>query len=247
MWILWTSSASFPYSMRPPPTCPTPHHIKLSSDQKLQFYAYFKQATLGPCDKPQPGLFEMVERAKWRAWKALGRMSKDEAVTQYVALLDQDSAAVEGASWETWRTRTRRRRGRGKRRGREKDDGGLDIGPAVSRPVHEADSGPITADLCHFAAEGDLKQMQSLLAAGTPLTFTNPLHQSALHLAVDRGNEAVVDLLLNTARERDQLTDVLTQQDEDGMTALHYACVCEQDGCAVPAGGGGCGSNGCEQ
>ena len=208
------------------------HHIKLSSDQKLQFYAYFKQATIGPCDKPQPGLFEMVERAKWKAWKALGRMSKDEAVTQYVRLLDKIAPQwkEELGDMEDEDEEERKKR---KAKGQEKDDGGLDIAPAVSRPVHEPDNQPITADLCHFAAEGDLKQLQSLLAAGTSLTFTNPQHQSALHLAVDRGNEAVVDLLLNTARERRQLADVLAQQDEDGMTALHYACVCEQEGCAV--------------
>ena len=208
------------------------HHIKLSSEQKLQFYAYFKQATVGPCDKPQPGLFEMVERAKWKAWKALGRMSKDEAVTQYVALLDKVAPQWkdELGDMEDEDEEDKRKR---REKGQQKDDGGLDIAPSLSRPVHEADSGPVTADLCHFAAEGDLKQLQALLDAGTALTFANPLHQSALHLAVDRGNEAVVDALLHTARERGQLADVLAQQDEDGMTALHYACVCEQESCAM--------------
>ena len=208
------------------------HHIKLSSDQKLQFYGLFKQATIGPCDKPQPGLFEMVERAKWKAWKALGKMSKDEAVTQYVRLLDKIAPQWKdelGDMEDEDEDQKRQRRAKAA----DKDDGGLDIAPAVSRPVHEPDNGPIAADLCHFAAEADMKQLHSLLAANTPLTFTNPQRQSALQLAVDRGNEAVVDLLLATARERGQLVDVLSQQDEDGMTALHYACVCEQEGCAV--------------
>ena len=142
------------------------HHIKLNSDQKLQFYAYFKQATLGPCDKPQPGLFEMVERAKWKAWKALGKMSKDEAVTQYVALLDkiapQWKEELGDMEDEDEEERQKRRAQAGEKAGND----GLDIAPAVSRPVHEADSGPVTADLCHFAAEGDLKQLQALLAAG---------------------------------------------------------------------------------
>ena len=208
------------------------HHIKLSSEQKLQFYAYFKQATLGPCDKPQPGLFELVERAKWKAWKALGRMSKDEAVAQHVKLLHaiapQWKEEMDGMEDEDHEKRKERRA-----KGQAEKDDGLDISPAVSRPVHEPDTAPVTADLCHFAAEGDLAQLQALLDAGTPLTFTNALQQSALHLAVDRGNEAVVDLLLSAARQRGKLAEVLAQQDEDGMTALHYACVCEQEGCAT--------------
>lgn len=31
-------------------------------------------------ETPKPGLFEMVAKAKWNAWKALGSMDKDEAM-----------------------------------------------------------------------------------------------------------------------------------------------------------------------
>ena len=40
-------------------------NIKLNDDQKLRFYALFKQATVGPCTVPKPGLLEFVNRAKW--------------------------------------------------------------------------------------------------------------------------------------------------------------------------------------
>ena len=147
----WTSSVSSPYSMRRPPTLSDAHHIKLSSDQKLAFYGLFKQATVGPCDKPQPGLLEMVERAKWKAWKALGRMSKDEAVVQYVKLLDKIAPQwkEELGDMEDEDEEERKKR---RAEGRADKDDGLDIAPAVSRPVHEPDTAPITADLCHFAA-----------------------------------------------------------------------------------------------
>ncbi len=42
--------------------------IQLSNDEKLKFYKYFKQATVGPVDTPQPYFFNVIERSKWDAW-----------------------------------------------------------------------------------------------------------------------------------------------------------------------------------
>lgn len=39
--------------------------LKLSSEQRLELYALFKQATEGDCDEPKPGLIDLVGRAKW--------------------------------------------------------------------------------------------------------------------------------------------------------------------------------------
>lgn len=39
--------------------------LKLSSDQRLEFYSLFKQATEGDCEDPKPGLIDLVGRAKW--------------------------------------------------------------------------------------------------------------------------------------------------------------------------------------
>ncbi|VVC89679.1 acyl-CoA-binding domain-containing protein 5 isoform X2 [Leptidea sinapis] len=55
-----------------------------SNDMMLRFYSYFKQATEGQCDKPKPGFWDVVNRAKWEAWMKLGTMSQEEAMNAYV-------------------------------------------------------------------------------------------------------------------------------------------------------------------
>lgn len=50
----------------------------------LKFYSYFKQATLGVCQGPRPPFWDAVGRAKYDAWKKLGNMTKQEAMTRYV-------------------------------------------------------------------------------------------------------------------------------------------------------------------
>ncbi|XP_059062516.1 acyl-CoA-binding domain-containing protein 5 isoform X1 [Achroia grisella] len=55
-----------------------------SNELMLRFYSYFKQATDGPCDKPKPGFWDVVNRAKWESWNKLGNMTKDEAMQAYV-------------------------------------------------------------------------------------------------------------------------------------------------------------------
>jgi acyl-CoA-binding protein len=39
-----------------------------SNELLLKFYAYFKQATIGPCQSSRPSIFKVVERAKYDAW-----------------------------------------------------------------------------------------------------------------------------------------------------------------------------------
>lgn len=55
-----------------------------SKDLLLRFYAYFKQATIGPNNQPKPSFWDVVNRAKWQAWYNLGDMSKEDAMQEYV-------------------------------------------------------------------------------------------------------------------------------------------------------------------
>lgn len=48
------------------------------NDVKLKLYALFKQATVGPCNTPKPGMMDFVNRAKWTAWSEL-KISKVNA------------------------------------------------------------------------------------------------------------------------------------------------------------------------
>jgi acyl-CoA-binding protein len=49
------------------------------------------QATEGPCHVPQPGMFDIQGRYKWRSWRALGTMTRDEAKQCYIAKLVEDT------------------------------------------------------------------------------------------------------------------------------------------------------------
>lgn len=57
---------------------------------KQQIYGLYKQATEGPMgdDRPRPGMFDPTGRAKYDGWKALGDMSKEDAMKRYIALID---------------------------------------------------------------------------------------------------------------------------------------------------------------
>eukprot|EP00067_Danio_rerio_P000593 NP_001002645.2 enoyl-CoA delta isomerase 2, mitochondrial [Danio rerio] len=57
------------------------------NEVKLKIYALFKQATVGPCNTPKPGMLDFVNKVKWDAWKGLGSISQEEARQQYVDLI----------------------------------------------------------------------------------------------------------------------------------------------------------------
>lgn len=54
----------------------------------LKIYALYKQATSGDNTEKKPGFVDMVGRAKWDAWNGLKGTSADDAMKQYVALID---------------------------------------------------------------------------------------------------------------------------------------------------------------
>ena len=54
----------------------------------LKIYALYKQASAGAPTDARPGFSDMVGRAKWDAWNALKDKSQDEAMQDYIALID---------------------------------------------------------------------------------------------------------------------------------------------------------------
>jgi len=54
-----------------------------SNDKQLEVYSLFKQATLGDCNTPRPGMLDLKGKAKWDAWDGRKGMSKDDAVIAY--------------------------------------------------------------------------------------------------------------------------------------------------------------------
>ena len=58
------------------------------NDLKLKLYAHYKQATEGDCSGKRPGLLDPVGRAKWDAWDKLKGTGTDEAMQDYVDLIE---------------------------------------------------------------------------------------------------------------------------------------------------------------
>lgn len=54
----------------------------------LKIYALFKQASAGDVEGKRPGFTDMVGRAKYDAWDALKGTSKEDAMQQYVELIN---------------------------------------------------------------------------------------------------------------------------------------------------------------
>jgi acyl-CoA-binding protein len=54
----------------------------------LKLYALYKQATSGDVEGKRPGFTDMVGRAKWDAWSEIKGISANDAMKQYVALID---------------------------------------------------------------------------------------------------------------------------------------------------------------
>ena len=54
----------------------------------LKIYALYKQATTGDNAEKKPGFGDMVGRAKWDAWNGLKGTGNEEAMQQYVDLIE---------------------------------------------------------------------------------------------------------------------------------------------------------------
>ena len=60
-----------------------------STDELLELYALYKQATTGDVSGSRPGMLDMKGRAKYDAWAKKKGTTKDDAMTRYVALVDR--------------------------------------------------------------------------------------------------------------------------------------------------------------
>jgi len=53
----------------------------------LKIYALYKQSTQGDNAEKKPGFSDLVGRAKWDAWEKVKGTSTDDAMQQYVDLI----------------------------------------------------------------------------------------------------------------------------------------------------------------
>lgn len=54
--------------------------------QLLELYGLYKQATVGDCNLPKPGMFALKEKAKHEFWSKKAGTSKDQAMKDYIVL-----------------------------------------------------------------------------------------------------------------------------------------------------------------
>lgn len=55
----------------------------------LKIYALYKQGSGGDAQGERPGMTDFVNRAKFDAWDALKGTSQDEAMQQYIDLIEE--------------------------------------------------------------------------------------------------------------------------------------------------------------
>lgn len=53
---------------------------------KLDFYKYYKQATIGDCNTDKPWFYEQLKSMKWTAWDNIRGMTKEDAMNNYISL-----------------------------------------------------------------------------------------------------------------------------------------------------------------
>ncbi|CAJ0583176.1 unnamed protein product, partial [Mesorhabditis spiculigera] len=70
--------------------------LATSNEEKLKYYAYFKQVTVGDVNTERPGMFSFVEKAKWDAWNGVKGTSKEEAMQKYIDCVNQSFEKASG-------------------------------------------------------------------------------------------------------------------------------------------------------
>ena len=62
--------------------------LKLSTNQQLQLYGLYKQATVGNCTDSKPAIYDLSGRYKYNAWMDRTGLSMNDAMNEYILLCD---------------------------------------------------------------------------------------------------------------------------------------------------------------
>ncbi|XP_042351253.1 acyl-CoA-binding protein-like [Plectropomus leopardus] len=62
---------------------------KPTDEEMLQVYSLFKQASVGDVNTDRPGMFDFTGKAKWDAWKKQEGKSKEDAMNEYISLVEE--------------------------------------------------------------------------------------------------------------------------------------------------------------
>ncbi|EPQ61397.1 hypothetical protein GLOTRDRAFT_17904, partial [Gloeophyllum trabeum ATCC 11539] len=207
-----------------------PSASNVSNDIKLELYGLFKYVTVSQSpNTSRPSLFDFTGRAKWDAWSQTGKKygdRKEEAEKRYIEIARslgwnedastsaaQDKARSKGSDVDVddidWDVSD------------EEDDsarGKSGMGAVVSTAGPPAIDGEQSNTIHAFALAGDTEKLQQFLSTRPNLDVDEPdeFGYTALQLACDRGNLAMVKVLL------DQGADP-TLKDPDDMVPMELA------------------------
>ncbi|KAL0116568.1 hypothetical protein PUN28_009903 [Cardiocondyla obscurior] len=173
---------------------------ELESDQLLTFYGLYKQATVGPCDIPKPSWYQMQAKHKWEAWKDLGDMSRETAMTNYIhgiarinPLWDEEAVKDESSKWIVFS---------------KFSNGNVDL--------NDEDK-----TFLDWIKEGNEAKVREFLS-DDPALVNKPDEEGMhpIHWAADRGYLEILDHLIKNGAN-------VNSRDQYGQTALHYVVSCD--------------------
>jgi len=196
---------------------------QVSNVIKLELYGLFKFVTVSHTpNTSKPGIFDFTGRAKWDSWQEVG--------TRYSSQSDPDGTAqaryleiAKSLGWKPGAAADDDSLGHdtdGERERTKELIAGTGVSVStMSAPKHD------DFDTIHgLAIVGDAQKLENLLTAEPSLDLNqkDEYGYTALHLACDRGNLAIVKLLLKHGVDQ-------TLKDPDELTALELAETCGHD------------------
>lgn len=180
----------------------------MKEDDLLYLYGRYKQAVVGPCKEPKPGILYFKNRTKWSAWNSLGEMEKEEAMQQYI-----DKITSLNSEWDDLKT---------KHSAVKKHFGPVNSTCVNTDPVLSEESKTIF----DHVKEGNTDKVKDLLSKDGALKCSvDEGGLSLLHWACDRGHSAIIIFLISECVD-------INKQDNDGQTPLHYAASCGHEDAA---------------
>ncbi|KAF5175287.1 Acyl-coa-binding domain-containing protein [Thalictrum thalictroides] len=186
----------------------------VSNEVLLKLYGFYKIATDGPCNTPQPSALQLAKHTKWHAWQRLGAMSPEEAMQNYITIVTE--------LYPFWATGST---------SKNKDDGTSSaakrpMGPVFSSFAHEESDTKVELHDIHASSrDGEIDNLLKFIDSGISINLKDSEGRTPLHWAVDRGNLKAVELLVSKKAD-------LNVMDDEGQTPLHYATMCEREATA---------------
>lgn len=175
---------------------------KIDQVKLLEFYGLFKQATVGQCNTPKPGMFNLQAKAKWGAWNRLGELPREEAMNLYVQSVcslfpdrfrPELDSSTKDSSWAA----------------------------VSSLRCEDVDIPENEKNAFDFVKESNLTKLKALLepVKKFDINRVDDIGLGLIHWASDRGDPETLQLLLDGGAD-------VNLCDSDGQTGLHYAASC---------------------